>query len=327
MRVGGRIQGQTDASKLNDMKLDEINIEARFSGQVHPMFAWQANFNGFLPGTGSPGNTATASVLDLIAKFEPAAAFHLWAGRMLVPSDRSNFSGPWFMSPWVYTGAAFPTPFVGPHTGPFGRDDGVTAWGEFVEGKAKYYLSAFNLNDGTVSPLYSGRVNFCILGAESGFYHSSTYYGSQDIVAIGGGFQYQKNAAIDDPTKPFQLFNADLLAEKNLGTGGVVTFEGGYYHFPHFYSALGPAGAATPVVKNSFYVLASWLTPQTIGIGKLQPLVRYQATTDPDWKVFDAQVTYVVNDYFLRMVAGYEHTDFGGATNGNAALLGVQIQP
>jgi hypothetical protein len=331
MRVGARVQNQNDPSKMNDLRLDELNIEARFSGQIHPMFAWQANFNGFLPGAGSPGQSAQANVLDLIAKFEPHSAFHLWAGRMLVPSDRSNFSGPWFMSPWVYTGASFPARFVGPHTGPFGRDDGVTAWGEFVGGKAKYYAGAYNLNDGTISPLYSGRLNFCLLGDESGFYHSSTYYGAKDIVALGLGGQYQKNASVMDPSKPYSLFNADLLAEKNLGAGGVVTFEGGYYRFPQYYSALTPDPTmplvTTPVVKNSFYVLGSWLTPSNIGIGKIQPLVRYQQTTDPNWKVLDVQATYVVNDYFLRTVVGYEYTNFGGGTSGNALLAGVQIQP
>ena len=71
----------------------------------------------------------------------------------------------------------------------------------------------------------------------------------------------------------------------------------------------------------------SWLTPQTIGIGKLQPLVRWQQTSDPSWKILDAYVTYVIDEYFLRFAVGYEHTDFGaGTTNGNAILLGAQMQ-
>ena len=30
--------------------------------------------------------------------------FHLWAGHLLVPVDRANASGPFFMIPWNYPG-------------------------------------------------------------------------------------------------------------------------------------------------------------------------------------------------------------------------------
>ena len=56
------------------------------------------------------------------------------------------------------------------------------------------------MNDAAVSPLLSGRVNICLLGSESGFYHSSTYYGRKDIVAIGLGAQYQKNGSFNATT-------------------------------------------------------------------------------------------------------------------------------
>ena len=106
LRVGGRVQGATATSRgsLNDFGLDEIYAEARFSVALSltPLFAWQFNLNAIYD---SLGGTGSAGIMDVIVKFEPIQEFHLWAGRMLVPSDRSNFSGPWFMSPWKYTGA------------------------------------------------------------------------------------------------------------------------------------------------------------------------------------------------------------------------------
>ena len=43
--------------------------------------------------------------------------------------------------------------------------------------------------------------------------------------------------------------------------------------------------------------------------------------------ILDAYLTYVIDEYFLRFAVGYEHTDFGGGTtNGNAILLGAQMQ-
>jgi hypothetical protein len=327
LRVGGRLQGTTDRSKLNDFGFDEVYAEARFSGRLTPLFAWQFNLNASYDPLGGAG---TAGIMDAIVKFEPMKEFHLWAGRMLVPSDRSNFSGPWFMSPWKYTGADMPIPFVGPRTQAFGRQNGVTAWGTFGDGKVKYYAGALNLSNAAESPLFSGRLNICLIGAEPGYYHSSTYYGSQDIVAIAGGAQYQANAApMGASGANYTEFNADVLAEKNLGAGGVGTIEAGYYHYNNFFGTFVPPGATTgaPAVKNFFYVLGSWLTPQPIGIGKLQPLVRWQQTTDPSWKILDAYVTYVIDEYFLRFAVGYERTDFGGGTSaGNAILLGAQMQ-
>ena len=42
--------------------------------------------------------------MDLVGQLDFMDEFHIWVGRMLTPSDRSNFSGPWFISPWEYPG-------------------------------------------------------------------------------------------------------------------------------------------------------------------------------------------------------------------------------
>jgi hypothetical protein len=91
LRTSGRIQGASDPKKLNDISLDTLYLEARFSGAVDKYFGWQANFNGNAKPAGSSG---PASIMDMILKVDVDDAFHVWAGRLLVPSDRSNFSGP-----------------------------------------------------------------------------------------------------------------------------------------------------------------------------------------------------------------------------------------
>jgi hypothetical protein len=42
MRVGGAVQSNTGATRAYGV--DEIYVEPRFSGDIAPMFAWQANF-------------------------------------------------------------------------------------------------------------------------------------------------------------------------------------------------------------------------------------------------------------------------------------------
>ena len=73
-----------------------------------------------------------------------------------------------------------------------------------------------------------------------------------------------------------------------------------------------------------------------VGVGKLQPLVRFQmatgqpsadpATPNPDWKMYEAYLTYVMDDYFLRVAAGYAHGDMGVDPKSNTVFLGVQMQ-
>ena len=324
LRTSGRIQGGSDPKKLNDISLDTLYLEARFSGAVDKYFGWQANFNGNAKPASSSG---AASIMDMILKVDVDDAFHVWAGRLLVPSDRSNFSGPFYMSPWNYPGVysvGGTGGFIGPKTGANGRDDGIVAWGQFVGGKAKYFLGAFNLDNVQQSPLYSARINIALLGEEPGFWGSSTYYGDKDIVAIGGGYQYQKNGsnvpagAVNGDTN-LNIVMGDLLAEKNLPGAGTVSLEGTYYHFDKGQPA-----------KQAFYVLASFLTADYWGIGKLQPLVRWQQTSPQSngvkMTMLDLFVTYVIHAYDLKLTAGYQRTDLGNSVVGNAIQIGFQIQ-
>jgi hypothetical protein len=188
MRVEGVLQNQRHPEKM-DRASTNGEVEFHFSNQMRKYFQWTANVvatygGGNIDGTGSFG------ILDLIAQLEPDPAFNIWAGRMLVASDRSNFSGPYFMGPWNYPGAYG----SGPAEGPFGRNDGATIWGQAGGGVFKYYLGAYQLYGGAkpvVQPLISGRINLALLSPEPGYYSSSTYYG-KDILSLGVGGQYEK---------------------------------------------------------------------------------------------------------------------------------------
>jgi hypothetical protein len=320
MRIGSRVQGARDPSKGDDVS-GTAEVDAIFGGRVHKAIGWQANFVGTI---GREGETA-ASILDLHAKFELHDLANLWVGRMLVPSDRSNFSGPWFTSPWHYPGV-FGSTFIGPKTGKFGRDNGATFWGQVMGGHFKYYVGAYDLQDANNSPLYSGRINISLLNPEPGYYHSSTYYGEKDIVALGVGFQSQKNGVVTRDmmgnvvtSEDLVTFNTDLLVEKKLGGAGTVTGEAAYFKF-------------NDKQATDYYYLAllSYLTPKKLGWGYLQPLVRLQqakprGAADDMWTLFDGQLGYVISQYAARLALGYQRTDMG-TMNGNAFFAGVQIQ-
>jgi hypothetical protein len=362
LRFGAQFQNLRRPKRLGTFHVDEIYAEPRFSGQVLGFVGWTANLSvvGSTPATaahaaGSDGPPPPpegppllfeARALDLVAQLDFMDEFHLWGGRMLTPSDRSNFSGPWFMSPWDYPGV-YSVPgqgftYVGPRgTEEIGREVGVVAWGDINKGKFKYYGGVMDLDNApTNTPLYTGRVAYAFIGDEPGFYGSSTYYGAKDILALGVAVQNQKRFNFAGAQDDLLEINADLLAEFNLGGAGTITAEGAYYHVDS-----GKTAGVMPF-DDAFFAVLSFLTP-AIGPGKLQPLVRYQRAmggvnlpaadgtlTDegPDKWVGEAQVNYVMKDYFAKLHLGFQHTDLGrpapGAprTVGNALQFGFQIQ-
>jgi hypothetical protein len=348
IRVGARFQNLRDPEEVGMFSFDSVNAELRFSGRVTPIVGWTANLtvDGRTPTTvlnGPPAPPAgppivfEARAMDVIAQLDFMDEFHVWAGRMLTPSDRTNFSGPWFIAPWEYPGV-YNVPntvdgsffaYVGPRgTEEIGREVGTVVWGDIGKGKFKYYLGMLDVDDAPANtPLYTARLGYAIIGSEPGFYGSSTYYGAQDILAVGAAVQYQDRLGTggDSVTE----FNADVLAEFNIGTAGTVGVEGAYYHFDDE-SPLLPA-------DDAFFVVGSYLLPNAIGIGKPQLVLRYQAAMsddadDPgDMSMIEVGAAYVIKDYFAKLMLGYEYTKIspqGDADDikGNAIRLGFQVQ-
>lgn len=357
-RSGIRIQNPNKStssgnSKLNDQFLDELNAELRVSGKVTDIIGWTANFtvDGRTRAQATGGPIAfQAQALDLVGQLDFMDEFHVWIGRMLTPSDRSNFSGAWFMAPWNYSGVM--DGYFGPRgTEEVGRETGGVIWGDINKGKFKYYFGVMDLdsNVGILSkpgaggmasqnPLISARVNYAFVGAEPGFYGSSTYYGGQDIVALGAAFQYQKNFALPgakDATTGVQgpdvkdnlvEFNADLLAEKkfDFGTPGI---EAAYYH----------ESGDTRGFNDFFYVMPSFTTGEILPAkGKLNVLFRFQMAKTGDspsvatHNYFEPSVAYLFKDYFAKLQLTYNYgktTVDGGPTSKYQFIqLGFQIQ-
>jgi hypothetical protein len=338
MRTGFALQNSSNPKKLDGIGMGG-EVEVHFSNRMRKSMAWTANFvaaygardgGSFIPGNGPPGSngiTGSLAVLDLIGQYEPDPAFNIWVGRMLVASDRSNFSGPYFMAPWIYPlflgPQGNPYAVVGPKEGPFGRNDGATVWGQFNGGMFKYYLGAYNMFDAAQKPLISGRLALSLLNPEPGYYGSSTYLG-KDILALGLGGQYQKNG--DATVKPgetglrdYGMVLADLLFEKDLKASGVLDVEGAFYKY------VGDGQS----MNFSYMGLASYL------IAKFQPLVRLQQAKMKDVAdggngntvtMFDGQLGYYLDGYSTRMVVGASHSTDGGDQKANSVFAGLQLQ-
>jgi hypothetical protein len=332
LRAGARIQGP-DPKSLDGEKMETIYGELHAGGKIHKNVSVTLNLN-------ADGLHGSAAIEDAIIGFDIVDPLHIWIGQLLVPVDRANASGPFFMIPWNYPGflsVGGATVVAAPAEGPNGRNGGAVVWGEFMEGTFKYLAGAFQTGGAAASPLLSGRLNLAIVGKEPGFWGNASYFGDKDVLAIGVGGQHQKNGSVvinKTPPRPntmdpaigaviavddYSEVNADLLAEFKLGGGAWVTGEAAYYHYE---------GAFNPV-KDHFYVLGA-IASGPLGIGNLQPMVRYQwaktqyPVPDVTTSSIDAALAYLIKGPALRVIATFSHTDLGNDVVGNALQLSAQ---
>lgn len=270
------------------------------------------------------GNGDAARILDAIARFEYSDLFNVWIGRFLPPSDRSNLDGPYYLNAWDF-------PFVQAYPAIFaGRDDGAAVWGQTGGGKFKYQAGLFEGRQGGANQsenlLFAGRLTYNFWDPEPGYYNSSTYYGAKDVLAVGVAMMSQSDGVGTAATPgDFTGWSVDLLAEKKLAGGGVPTFEAAYYDYN-----TDDISDASLTQGSSYLVLGSYLFPEKIGIGQIQPMLRYQSF-DVDGGTehtrYDLGFHYVIDGQNARVSVIYASDDPGGAADAVSSIkLGFQVQ-
>lgn len=290
-------------------------------------------------------NQSSVRVLDAIAQLKVVDEFQIWVGQHIPAMERNNFNGPFYNNGWNLP--------VTVQTLPFdiaGRDRGVTFWGLVGGGVLKYHASIVDLDTSQVRTSPDGmmpdgkapgignarialRATINLLDPENYYYTSGTYYGSQDTLAISGVFQTQKGVDGvngEDLDDDLQAFTADLLFEKNLDTAGTFTFNGGYWNLDNTGANYGAySGNIVGPVGGSSYLLAlSWLTPNKIGPGQIQPNVQLQKGNYGDKPtVLDVGVGYIVDGFNHRWNLNFRHNDPGGGADAFDMLqIGAQVQ-
>ena len=161
----------------------------------------------------------------------------------------------------------------------------------------------------------SGFSNF--LDPEPGYYNSSTYYGEKDILALGFAIQHQSDVVtvLGNP-EAFTGYNVDLLFEKNFMDVGVVSIEGAFYDYDY---------EDAPGSGSAFLAQGAFMFAKEIGIGKIQPLVRYQDFRDTS--ILDIGAGYIIRGHNTRLHFTYSQGDSGfGAEKSNQFTFGTQFQ-
>ncbi|MGR9012349.1 MAG: hypothetical protein ACU83U_01780 [Gammaproteobacteria bacterium] len=310
----------------NDFNLD--NIRLYLNGQIHKYLKVEFNTD-----CQTCGNGGEVRVLDAIGKIEYNPMVNLWVGRMLVPAERREMNGPFYSS--IYNIFSSGTPLEpadynltiksdGTSAGSFGRDDGATFWGAVFDGRLQYAFGFFrglrggaNVDDNI---LYGQRVayNFWDVEKNPGYYTSGTYYGKGgDILTVGVSNQYQEDGAgtAADPGN-FRGTTVDVLMEKVLSDNSVFTLNGEYknYGISGGYSqASRDAGGGFSMFDGDAYdVSGMYLFPQKIGIGQIQPYLRFvnvMPNGSSDRNSYEGGLNYVIDGHNARVSLSWEYGD------------------
>jgi len=316
----------------NDFALDNARIY--LNGQLHENIKFEFNTESIM------SNSANDFfVLDAIAKFEFNDMFNVWVGRQLVPSDRAELNGPYYHSTYEFNKTPlFPNDQTSYTAGKYGRDDGINIWGALTaDKKLTYVVGVFNGTTGNSDQddnlLYAGRVSYNFLNVEKnpGYYTSSTYYGNAgDILTLAFAAQWEEDAVgTAGSAGDFFGYSADLLGETTLGNGAVVTVEGQFKKF-ELTGGQTAIGTAEIYEGEAYTGTALYLMPGKVGIGQLQPYVRYTAneaegtTTNRD--EYEAGLNYIIDGHNARISLMYQYGDI--ATKGrtyNAATAGDDV--
>jgi len=308
----------TGSNSTDQFALDHIRLY--LSGDVTKNISFMFN-------TDYTGANDNMNILDAVGEFHFSPHANVWVGRFLPPSDRDNFTGPFYANAWaMYTdGIQDGYPFVYQ-----GRDNGAAYWGDFKAGPAKIKASvgAFDGSsaDGNSSLIWAERIQIDFWDPEDGYYLNSTYYGDKNLLAIAGANQVQAGHTAT---------TADFLMERKVHGGGAFTIESEYAR----YNDLGGYNA-NYVRSEGAYAQASFLIPQKVGIGKFELLGKYAQAEftngimtpivhNPSYRqdTTEADFDYIIKQFDARIMAFCKDTTFNGVQKDFwEAGIGLQLQ-
>ena len=314
--------GAADGSRSNDFNLDSARLYfgASLNQQIKGMFSteWDGD---------------KIRVLDAAGQFAFSPELNVWAGRMLSPSDRANMAGPYYsLGGGYWAGVASRYGYNG---GIFrGRDDGVTVWGNLLDGRLGYSFGGYEghtFGIGSLTqnqaraaglrasdkPMFAGRLQYDFWDLEPGYYGTGNYLGTKDILAVGLAGRSQKDGVLTAAASgDYRSWSLDVLLEKRLPGAGAVSLEGAWYDYDTGNVIRAEQGKA-------------WLVGAGYIVNRLQPFVRYQkfeADTGIDTRQADAGINYIIDGYNAQLAALYSRTSVTGADSRSAFAVTLQLQ-
>ncbi len=254
---------------------------------------------------------------DAWATLHLSEALKIQAGRMYVPLTRNY--GTTSTKTMLTTDLSF---FQGGvrgnvfYSSKVGRDDGVTLWGNPLDGRIQYRLMVSEGMEDNSNPndhlRFAGRMAVNLLEPEKEWFNQGTYLGQKKVLSLGFGLDTQSDLTLNNQAQQDNLtWTADAFFDHPLAAGA-VTVESAYIHIrnntqTHNFSQLAAGDDA-----ELFYLQAGYYLPAPIGAGRFQPYMRYEtAAVDQksDTHFFSGSLNYYLKGHNGKISLDYTFAD------------------
>ncbi len=314
------------------------------------MGAWGPNFglyvqtefsedNNIGPLTVSDGNNSDFRILDAVMRFKLSDQANLWLGKFKYGFTRENLEScedPLTLDRSLFIRAPFVTT----------RDQGVSLWGNLMDGMVQYRVDAMNgRNDAVSAPKsnfrYTARAHLSLLDAETGYGYKGTYMGEKKVLTVGAAYQMESDVAYGNTVAQtgavdYKAWTVDLFAEYPVEGLGTFTLSSAYvkYDLDDAFQGANPDAGVIGLngEKNGYYVKGGYMLPNL----PLQFFGRYE-----NWSfallnnVFDQEITwygggfnYYLRGQSLKLTMELSRTDFDreNANNQDFTTVTTQLQ-
>ncbi len=272
---------------------------------------------------------------DLWITLKLHEAFKIQMGRMYVPLTRN------YGTTSTKCMLTLDLPFLqgGSRGGIFyaqkvGRDDGLTLWGNPLDGLFQYRLMISEGVEDDENPKdnlrFVGRIALNLLEPETSWFNKGTYLGQKKILSLGFGMDRQDDLTLAGRKgEDNKVWTVDGFFDHPLGNGA-VTLEAAYIDIencsqgtPNFYHDLEAGDDG-----ENWYINGGYLLPGSVGPGQLQPYFRYEQV-DVDNKdktdFLSGGFNYYLKGHNCKVTADYMHIEPDNSAKEDRDIFTFQI--
>ncbi len=270
---------------------------------------------------------------DLWMTLELDEAFKIQTGRMYVPLTRNY--GTTSTKALLTTDLSFMQGGIRGgifYTSKVGRDDGVTFWGNPLDGKLQYRFMVSEGMEGEGNPednlRYVGRLVVNLLEPETGWFNQGTYLGQKKVFSLGAAFDSQNNLTLNnEPGQDNFIWTVDVFFDHPVANGA-ITAESAYINIKNSTQANGFAQLAPSDAAGLFYIQAGYYFSNPVAVGNVQPYFRYETVSveqETDTRFLSGGLNYYIKGHNVKASLDYTVIDYPAADSQGIFTLQLAV--